>query len=493
MAASSAKSFATSAASVQVRRTTQTIEHFCRPLDQDEPLRLAFIHCKPGDTEKHPNEHPNEEEQHRLYKVHGLAPWFWQKMPQEASGFFGTRDHPDPSRQKLQYHTSTLRLLIKMAGTMDASDLKHEHKGVPYGWSEIGVFTRWQPDGRVTVLVQCDDRPEIVDAIKQLHLDTFLAQCQKDPYAIHALILDQLVKEFDDSVWSWRKWVREFEKGRKLGIKNLASDDNNESTTKDKESATAVARSPDPDYERMHEVARHIIHCTEMLATAINVVKSVIEEHNIFLEDNEDIMKDAKWDSRNVSKDLRMRKSFLEGFHLRSKALEERLKNEVNLAFAIVSQHDSKVSVQIAEAAQSDSASTKTIQFLGLIFLPSTFICSLFSTSFFTLQPAIDIDGTQGPTNNLGPDKIPTYWMMSERFWIYWAFALPLTAFTVLIWSIWQNYSRLRHPTPSDVVPWLIKLKAMLHPRSAKREAALKAANEIELHGRPPYNAREEV
>ncbi|KAF4550296.1 Hypothetical protein D9617_18g034870 [Elsinoe fawcettii] len=487
------------------QHTSQVVERFCRPYEEGETLRLEFVHCKPGKAvdssyhhpsifqhyptpkpEDHPYRYPTRQEQQRLWKTHSIEYDYWQKTQQEASGFFAARDELDSKTYNFEAHNTTLRLLIKFAGQLNSNKSEDEHKGVSYQWSEFAIFTKWQKNGKLAVLVQCDDREAIMNAIKPIQTDEGLRfQCQRDPYAIHAFVLKQLVKEFDISVWSWQKYVRQFEKSRALGI-NKPTKGNPSETTAEKTSPLEdkdPKKSPEPDYECMHEVARHTIHCTEMQATTINVIDRIIEEHSEFVKDHELEAGDSKWLARNVSKSLREHKSFVEGFHLRSGALEDRLHNEVNLAFTVVSQHARNISVRIAEAAQSDSASTKTIQFLGLIFLPPTFICSLFSTSFFTLQPAIDLDGTQGPPNGFGPDKIPTYWMMSERFWIFWAFALPLTALTVLIWSVWQNYSRLRHPTLSNDVPILLKMKGMLHPRTDKRHANIRAANEIEDNG----------
>lgn len=75
----------------------------------------------------------------------------------------------------------------------------------------------------------------------------------------------------------------------------------------------------------------------------------------------------------------------------RAQANKERLLNEITLvgssiyaplitwlslakAFNTVAQYDSRISVQIGQAAQSDSAAMKTIAFLTLAFLPATFI-----------------------------------------------------------------------------------------------------------------------
>jgi hypothetical protein len=110
-------------------------------------------------------------------------------------------------------------------------------------------------------------------------------------------------------------------------------------------------------------------------------------------------------------------------------------------AFNLVAQIDSRITVRIGEATQADSATMKTISFLGLVFLPGTFICvcaypslllrrsnkfeAIFSTSFFNFSP--------------GSDTEPQHWRVSEKFWIYWAVAIPVTVATVACWFFWQR------------------------------------------------------
>ena len=101
-------------------------------------------------------------------------------------------------------------------------------------------------------------------------------------------------------------------------------------------------------------------------------------------------------------------------------ANEKRLQNEIQLAFHMVTQYDSGVSVAIGKAAKEDSAAMKTIATLTLIFLPPTFISSVFSMSFFKF----DTD---------------TGWTMSKNFWMYWVWAIPMTMITSALWYYWQK------------------------------------------------------
>ena len=81
----------------------------------------------------------------------------------------------------------------------------------------------------------------------------------------------------------------------------------------------------------------------------------------------------------------------------------------------------------IAGLAQEDSAAMRTISFLGLVFLPGTFISAIFSMSFFNFDPS-----------NSSP------WQMSHRFWVYWAVALPVTILTILFWHFGSPVKKLR-------------------------------------------------
>jgi hypothetical protein len=83
--------------------------------------------------------------------------------------------------------------------------------------------------------------------------------------------------------------------------------------------------------------------------------------------------------STTILPDILRQKSLLTSYHLRSQALEARLKNEIGLAFHIAAQHESVLAQQIAQSAKEDSRAMKTISVLGLVFLPGTFVSVSFS------------------------------------------------------------------------------------------------------------------
>ncbi|GIZ43079.1 hypothetical protein CKM354_000632000 [Cercospora kikuchii] len=180
----------------------------------------------------------------------------------------------------------------------------------------------------------------------------------------------------------------------------------------------------------MHELARHVLHSSEALSTALNVVGSIIDE----------LERDSRIHPRGaIANDpaslIRHQRSILQFMHNRALALESRLNNEISLAFHITAQHTSLSSARISEAARVDSDATKTISILGLVFLPGTFISAIFSMSFFNYSP--------------GNGEQPDQWHVSDKIWMFWAAAIPVTISVIGVWWLWQRSLAL---TPARAV-----------------------------------------
>jgi hypothetical protein len=122
------------------------------------------------------------------------------------------------------------------------------------------------------------------------------------PFSLHAMLMLRIVESFDRAVWSWRDVVRDLEKTR-------TSDDALEKRS----------------FEHMHETARHVIHCSEMLETAISVAESAAKEVRGSLSRGGDLA------CSTIVKDLELSVSLLTSLRNRSQALQKRLDNEINL------------------------------------------------------------------------------------------------------------------------------------------------------------------
>jgi hypothetical protein len=154
----------------------------------------------------------------------------------------------------------------------------------------------------------CFDVPaDLQESIGKELLAGDLTQYGQGPFSLHAMLMLRVVENFDKAVWSWRDVVRDLEKTR-------ASDDGLEKRS----------------FEHMHETARHVIHCSEMLETAISVAESIAKE----VRGSPSCQNDLAYST--IVKDLELSISLLTSLRNRSQALEKRLENEINLASQVL-------------------------------------------------------------------------------------------------------------------------------------------------------------
>ncbi|KAI9162756.1 Mg2+ transporter protein, CorA-like/Zinc transport protein ZntB [Paramyrothecium foliicola] len=108
----------------------------------------------------------------------------------------------------------------------------------------------------------------------------------------------------------------------------------------------------------------------------------------------------------------------------------ERLRVQRELLNTIMSQRDTRFNIEIAGeqrriayATKKDSLAMKTLALIGVIFLPGTFIATLFGMSFFRYE------------SEAGP--------VSEKIWIYFATTVPTTLVFLSSW-IWYEARQRR-------------------------------------------------
>ena len=169
---------------------------------------------------------------------------------------------------------------------------------VAYRWDKLSFYTQWRPSKSSVLL--CFDIPGTVrDQIRQELLGTNKKISAEIPFGLHSFLIPFVVRNFDEAVWSCRDLIRGLEYNRPDVL------------------------SPKVDYIRMHEIARHSIHSTEMLGTAITVLDSMLLEiHRLGASAPQAL---------TIERDFNFHRSTLRCLQLRSQALEERLRNEINL------------------------------------------------------------------------------------------------------------------------------------------------------------------
>ncbi|RDW68960.1 uncharacterized protein DSM5745_08720 [Aspergillus mulundensis] len=135
-------------------------------------------------------------------------------------------------------------------------------------------------------------------------------------------------------------------------------------------------------------------------------------------EDQENVRKDIQTWLKTRQRILHEEKR-AHSLKTRSKSLNDRHQNEINLAFNLVNQ-------SLGRDQRTDSNMMKTVAVVSMVYLPGTFVSGLYGTNFFSFQA--------DPGNT---------WLMADEFWMYWAVTLPLTFATMLVWAIWHWWDKL--------------------------------------------------
>ncbi|KAK4497465.1 hypothetical protein PRZ48_011916 [Zasmidium cellare] len=330
-----------------------------------------------------------------------IPQWLWITKDQDSNGYFYGRTLASRDQNSSKRHVSVFRFMIKYV-TKVVPKKSRPIPDISYDWHILTFVTYWEQGG-VARMLCFNSPPQLKQMIEQSLGEASTEVLLAHPFAFHAIVLEHVAELYDQAIWQFRDFVRDTEKQR------------------------MTIEDPQPDYTAMHELSRHVMHCTEVLSTALNVTDHMIEE--LARSETQASLQTASYDP---GPDIRRGKSMLQFMENRSKAVEDRLKNEINLAFHITSQHANLISAQIAHAAQVDSRAMRTISILGLVFLPGTFISAIFSMSFFNFNP--------------GSQDQPARWAVSDKFWLYWIVAIPVTALTVVVWWTWQKWGMPKTP-----------------------------------------------
>ncbi|KAK4186852.1 hypothetical protein QBC35DRAFT_253811 [Podospora australis] len=158
---------------------------------------------------------------------------------------------------------------------------------------------------------------------------------------------------------------------------------------------------------------------------------------------------------RSMLARLEFYKAKLKGIENYAHTTLERLSIQRAALYNIIAQKESKLSLKmageqrrLAHAAKRDSTSMKTLSLLGAIFLPATYLASVFSMTFFDFNDNNNHSRNNGPvttttnangettTQQLEDDNKS---VVSPDLWIYFVITIPLTLLIVLIWRLWDK------------------------------------------------------
>ncbi|KKA28105.1 hypothetical protein TD95_002324 [Thielaviopsis punctulata] len=117
-----------------------------------------------------------------------------------------------------------------------------------------------------------------------------------------------------------------------------------------------------------------------------------------------------------------------------------RVQRESAQMFNIIAQRESKLNLEmakeqkrIADISKRDGTTMKTLSLLGALFLPGTFLSSIFSMTFFNYQD----------------DSAPA---MSSKIWVYFAITIPLTIVVLLLWLAYEAWRKKQYAEQDKAV-----------------------------------------
>ncbi|KAJ6782403.1 hypothetical protein PWT90_10096 [Aphanocladium album] len=307
--------------------------------------------------------------------------FWWTECCKKSNGYFGSQDIITGAESSPGLVTWSRFKIKTVQGNQQ------------YEWINLTILTHFLTSDNQTMVV-FDPTPATRKQLLESLMDSQPNGELLDPFWTYYRILNDVVRLHDESIWGLTRQVRTIEK---------SSEDSGRA----------------PNYRKLHDLARHVIHIVETTAVTMNTMQRIHAVHRQYVEDQKTSERPLGISEVQIHKRIQDQLVFFEqisvGLQKRASATNDRLHNEIQLSFNTVVQKDSAMTLKISRIAQDDSKVMRMIAFLTLIFLPATFVSAVFSTSFF----------------NFNPDA--NKWTVSDKFWIYWVISVPITVLTLVI------------------------------------------------------------
>ncbi|RVX70367.1 hypothetical protein B0A52_05866 [Exophiala mesophila] len=127
-------------------------------------------------------------------------------------------------------------------------------------------------------------------------------------------------------------------------------------------------------------------------------------------------------------------------------SLETRLTVQSRVIDSTISTADTLTMIRLARSSRSDSNTMKAITILTMVFLPATFICSLFGMGFFGFtfgsdsDPGSDSNSDSQSTTTVVDQHNNHHIRIADQFWVYFAITVPLTILVLAIFAAWLRW-----------------------------------------------------
>lgn len=113
---------------------------------------------------------------------------------------------------------------------------------------------------------------------------------------------------------------------------------------------------------------------------------------------------------------------------------EARCRAQIDMIYSKMAQEDNVLNARMAVASSRDSSAMKALAVITAVFLPGEFLSSLFGMSMFDWLGPDEEDGGSSGSSNDGVGNVKRF---SQSFWVFWAVAIPVTVFILVVWRAW--------------------------------------------------------
>lgn len=277
-------------------------------------------------------------------------------------------------------------------------------------WRDILVFTNWDSITEHAKILFLRIEDETLDDIMSIYLRTLNIHDINDPFWCYLAIIDQYLALQHKATYAIRDLTiyqeRHVEAADHLGHEQLKI-----------------------DYGRLHEIARHALTVHEILKVNIVTLEHIVDYHkSLMISHTTTGQIDASVRHlRRTHQRLLFYSHMFRSISERAVSYVDRMRNQIALTFNLVAQNEAHTSIEIARATKADSQAMKLTSLVALVFLPAMFVSAVFSTTFF------DFDSDRG------------IWAMSDQFYVYWAFVVPVEAMSIALWylMVYKKYEIL--------------------------------------------------
>ncbi|BCS28005.1 uncharacterized protein APUU_61053S [Aspergillus puulaauensis] len=278
--------------------------------------------------------------------------------------------------------------------------VKEVKTAADYSWKQPTIHVQWNAETGRQIIHIFGFKPDQQDVFMN-KLPT-AAERRCNPFSLHAAFARIILEQYNDAFWLLRDLVRNHEKARSKEKK-----EKRKKTKAEKEHERKM-------FPLLHDIARHLFHYQETIEVAEHTLQVMAKELIHWRHEDEGNIRANIGTWLDARRRIMHEEKRAHSLKTRSKSLNDRHQNEINLAFNLVSQ-------DFGRDARSDSNMMTTVAFVSMVYLPGTFVSGLFGTNFFSFQA--------DPGNT---------WLTADEFWMYWAVTIPLTLLTLGIWGVWH-------------------------------------------------------